>query len=90
MSHYYVRNVCHRTQYYLTKYFNSTSDSKEISINATPLCSNACSDATDSEIYGFHKITKIQVSRERDIIFYANKKIINYTIRSTLWQKIVL
>ena len=47
-------------RYYLTKfYFDRTYDSKEISICVPPLCSTAHDDATDFEICGFHKNTKI-------------------------------
>ena len=37
----------------------------------------------------FTKTQKSTKSRERSIIFYL-KKIINYTSRANLWQKIVL
>ena len=53
-----------------------------------PLCSNANDEVTDFEICGFHKNTKIYISRERNIIFSSNKKIINHTSRATLLQKI--
>ena len=39
-----------------------------------PSCSNAYDDVTDFEICQFHKSTKIQKSRERNIIFTSNKK----------------
>ena len=58
-------------------HFNSTWDSKD-------------HDVTDFEICEFHRNTKIYLSRERNITFSSNKKLINYTSRATLWQKIVL
>ena len=54
-----------------------------------PLPSNAYDDVTNFEICRTHKITKIVISTERNIIFCSNKKVINYdsTLRATLWQK---
>ena len=61
----YVRNVLHTAHQYLTKvHFNSTQDSREISINVTSLCSNPYDDVTDCEIRGFNKNTKIYISQE--------------------------
>ena len=39
-----------------------------------PLCSSAYDDVTDFEICGFHKNTKISISREQNIIFSSKKK----------------
>ena len=47
----------------------------------------AYDDVADFEICGFHKNTKIQISKEGNIIFPSNKKFINYTSRATFWQK---
>ena len=54
-----------------------------------PLPSNAYDDVTNFEICRTHKITKIVISTERNIIYCSNKKVINYdsTSRATLWQK---
>ena len=92
LSQKYVRNVCHTAHQYLTKFhFDSTWESKEISINVTSLCSNAYDYVTDFEIWISQKNTKIQISREQNLIFSSNKKkFINYLSKATLWQKIVL
>ena len=38
------------------------------------IISNANDDVTDFETWGFHKNTKIYISRELNIIFSSNKK----------------
>ena len=78
LSQKHVRNVCHAPHQYLTEFhFDSTQDSKEISTSVTSILQQCLSDAyddvTDFEICGFHKSTKIQISRERNI-FSSNKK----------------
>ena len=91
LSRKYVQNVCHTVHQYLAKsHFDSSQDSKEISMRVTLLCSNVYDDVTDFEICAFHRNTKTQISRERNIIFSSNKKVINCISRVTLLQKIVL
>ena len=66
----HVTNVCHTAQQYLTKFhFDSTQDSKELSINVTSIMQqyqliNAC---------GFHKNIKIYISREQNIFSWDKK-----------------
>ena len=75
----HVRTVFYTAYQYLTKfYFDSTQDSKEISISSTSI-SNVYDDVTDFEICEFHKNTKIQISRKRELFFLQMKKFINYT-----------
>ena len=75
LSQKHVRIVCLTAYQYLTKFlFQSPQDSKEISIRGISTTSNAYDDVTDFKICEFHKSTKVQISRERNI-FYSNKKI---------------
>ena len=75
----HVRNVCNTRHQSLTKfYFDSTLDSKEISVGVTLLCSNAYDDVIDFKICAFHKNTKIQISRKQSI-FLEIITFINYT-----------
>ena len=72
----HVRNVCLTAYQYLNKFlFQSAQDSKEISVSGDSTTSNAYDDATDFKICGFHKSTKLQISREPNIIFLQIKKI---------------
>ena len=70
--------LSHQTKFH----FDSTQDSKEISISVTCITQQCLYDVTYWEI---------QISREQNIIFSSNrKKIINYTSKATLRQKVVL
>ena len=79
LSQKHVRNVCHTAHQYLTKFYSdSAQDSKETSKSVTPLSSNTYDDVTDFEICAFHRNTKIQISRERNIFPSLNKHIKGY------------
>ena len=87
----HFRNVCQTAHQYLTKFsFDSTQDSKEISISVTSakLCSSAYDYVTDLEICGFHKNNNLDISRTKHFFFY--KKFISYTSGANLLQQIVL
>ena len=74
LSQKYVRNVCLTTHQYLTKItFQSAQDSKEISISGNYTTSNAYDDVSDFKIFGFHKSTKLQISREQNIFLQIKK-----------------
>ena len=65
----HVRNVCLAAYQYLTKFLSqSAQDSKEISISGNATTTNAYDDMTDFKICQFHKSTKIQISRKRNVI----------------------
>ena len=68
LSQKHVRNVCLTAYSYLTKFlFQRNWDSKEISISGNSTTSNAYDDIKDFKICGFHKSTKIEISREQNI-----------------------
>ena len=75
LSQKHVRNVCFAAHQYLTKFhFESTQDSKEISISVTTLFHYAYDDITDFEILEFHKNKKIWIFQERNNIFFQIKQ----------------
>ena len=61
LSQKHVKNVCstQRANIRPNQNFDSTYDSKETTIIKLPLCSNACDDFTDLEIFESHRDTKI-------------------------------
>ena len=67
----HVRNVFHTVHQYLTKFcFDSTQNSKEISITVTSIMQQCLYQYQE-----FDKSIKIQTSRERSIMFSLNKNI---------------
>ena len=73
LSEKFVRNVCRPAHQYLTRFhFDSTQDSKEISISATSVMQHCLVSQVD-----FTKKTKFQISREQKM-FTSNKK--NYQL----------
>ena len=67
LSQKYVKNVCHTAYWCLTKFrFDSTWDSKEISISVTSLCSN---DYVD-----FIKTQKSRYLEYETLFFSSNQK----------------
>ena len=79
LSQQHVRNVCHTAHKYLTKFhFDSTQDSKEISIMQLPLCSNDYDDVTDFEICEFHKNTKSRYLENETFFLQIKKSLITH------------
>ena len=76
----HFRNVCQTAHQYLTKFsFDSTQDSKEISISVTSakLCSSAYDYVTDLEFVDFTK-TIIQISQERNIFSFKKNSLVTH------------
>ena len=61
LSQNHIKNICHNHKYLTRFQFDSTYDSKLISISVMPIaiCSNVYDGITAFEISGFHKNTKI-------------------------------
>ena len=51
------------------------------------MCTIINDDVTDFGIRGFKKNRKIEISLKRNVLFSSNKKLVEYTLGSKLWQK---
>ena len=77
LSQKHVRNICHTAHQYQTKFhFDSTQDSKEITISVTFI--NIATPMMTSQILKYvnftNKNAKIKISQERNMIFFFQIK----------------
>ena len=90
LSQKYIRNVCHTTYQQLGfkrfQYLGFKRNKDKCNFHYV-----AMSMMTSQILKSVH-FTKIQKSRyfENETLFFKLKKIIDYTSRATLWQKLVL